>query len=345
MRLSQDTARLSDAVERLTAQLSDLVSDTSLPNDQNQQTTSHALNTTTTTIQHYQQLAAQLSNIQNQLMKQRRVLMPLPVLSGEADKENWKAMLELALARDELYRYVEDVVPQPEDEAERQRWKTDCQDIVELMIASIQDRGLLERIRCLGWSPTHSGPKATYRTILDSLGNQYDGEMELVWSFKELQTDENQPIDKHPEDFFYTLERLYRKAKRRHRHIHFHPVSLSYFLEGIRGHFPRVYDRHAAKVDDGSFTWNSFFRDITQDAMLHRFDRYPAYFQELEIEGVCDADHEKHKVTLGDLNVPLFAMRLSPKAGRAFLGGLGFFEFWQLVILQAAHGVELQMHE
>ncbi|KAG7293384.1 hypothetical protein NEMBOFW57_003434 [Staphylotrichum longicolle] len=282
-------------------------------------------------MQHDQQLATQWANIQNHLKQQLRVLMPLPILSGEHDKENWKAMLELSLARDGLYRYVEDVVPQPEDEAGRQMWKTDRQDIVELMMASVQDHRLLERIRCLGWSPAHSGPKATYRTILDALGNRYDREIELVQLLNGLQADEDQPIDKHPEDYFYALDRLYKKARARHRHIHYHPISLSYFLEGIRGQFPRVYDRHAAKVDDGSFTWNALFRDITQDAMLHRFGHYPAYFQKLEMDGLCNEDHDEHKITLGDLNVPLFAMRLNPKAGRDFLGGLDFFEFWQLL--------------
>ena len=275
-----------------------------------------------TTMKHSEKFASQLSNL-DQPLPQRRFLMALPIWKGESGEENWKAMLKLLLRRDDLYRYVEVDIPQPEDEAERQNWRADRQDIVELLMASIRGAGSLERIRCLGWSPENDGPRETYHIILDAMGSRYDDEIRLVQAFNKLAVGDgfgqDCPEDMHPDDYFSELDKLYDYAIEEHRHIHFHPESLSYFLGGIRACYPEVYDRQAPKINDRSFTWNALFRDIVYDAMRYRFGLYPGSFRELE----------------------------APEDGPGFLGGMGILEFWQSVIVDVARYDELQwqLHE
>jgi hypothetical protein len=88
-------------------------------------------------VEQNQELTAQLSGLTNSFMRLRRGLLGLPVLRYQEDEEdavhdaeNWKLALQLSLARDNLYRHLEEDIPQPENSAEREKWKLDRQDVV-----------------------------------------------------------------------------------------------------------------------------------------------------------------------------------------------------------------------
>ncbi len=171
-------------------------------------------------------------------------------------------------------------------------------------MTSVGTPKLLERIRCLGWSPDNNDPRATYRRILDAVGSEYDGEIQLVQEFNQLQVDPDRPDTIDPDHYFEMLDWLYDIATTRHRHIHFHLQALSYFLEGIREKYPLVYHRHKDQIVDQSFTWNSLFRQVVLDAMSCRFGDYPARLAESYVRVL---------------------------SGGQFLGGMRISQFWEFV--------------
>ncbi len=102
MQLSQDAAQLSALAEQnqqSAAHLSNVAAKAFLAADQNQQSATQVSGILKATTALNRRLITEVFNIRRQLWQHRRVLMALPSLETESDKENWKAMLRLSLAR------------------------------------------------------------------------------------------------------------------------------------------------------------------------------------------------------------------------------------------------------
>ncbi len=121
--------------------------------------------------------------------------------------------------------------------------------------------------------------------------------------------------DWNPDEYFEELDDLHNYAMDELPHIHMQPVALSYLLGGgIRRCYPEIHDRHALKINDRSFTWNSLFRDIVHDDLRYRFGFYSRSFPELE---ACEN-------------------------GPGFLGEMGIYEYWESVVEDAAENGEMK---
>jgi hypothetical protein len=241
-------------------------------------------------------------------------------------------MVQLSLARDNMYRHIQEDIPEPKTEAEREKWTTDRQDIVELMVASIRNTNMLERIRCLGWSPKHTGPKSTYQLILDALSRRYQQEMYLVQGFRTLETSEDASW---AEACFENLDTLYGNVIRNCEFRDSYTTRLSYFLQGIRGYYPELYDCHASKIANKSFSWRSFFRDIAYDAMLGRFRDYPAEIRRME-QAYGRLYHRKHREWKSLMLEGRLHTMLCAEVGKAFLDRMGIAEVWESLMKDAA---------
>ncbi|KAK4129354.1 hypothetical protein N657DRAFT_70609 [Parathielavia appendiculata] len=146
----------------------------------------------------------------------------------------------------------------------------DRRDIVELMVASIRGTHVLERIRCLGWSPKHIGPRLTYQVILDTLGNEFRARsIQLVWEFHSLETNKDA---RYAKAYLQKFDSIYKHSP---RFGSSYDARMSYFSRGIRTYYPRWYDRHVRKVADQPFRWALFFRDVAWEAIMGRFRYYP----------------------------------------------------------------------
>lgn len=204
--------------------------------------------------QQTEMLLSCMKTLQNQ---HRRTFMPLPPLKDWEGLEMWKVMLQVSLARYGLNRYVEEDVSQPENEAERQMWENDRQDVLELMVASLQDRNLIGRINNKGWDPKDDSPRNLYVNIHAALRPESD-----VWlEYKKLHIGNFRNLS----EFVSRLKYLRQQLKLWEFEVA-NDAGIRHILAAIGEAYPSLYDRSVYKWNEGALTSDSLVQDILDEA-------------------------------------------------------------------------------
>ncbi|KAK4222421.1 hypothetical protein QBC38DRAFT_448280 [Podospora fimiseda] len=112
----------------------------------------------------------------------KRFYVPLPQLAVEyadlkdaikptANLRRWNMILKASLARHQLYRYLLEDVPAPNQDrtsVEYLNWRNDRFDIIELILASVQ--GIVLNMSDKGWYPSSDDPRHIYFKVFESFG-------------------------------------------------------------------------------------------------------------------------------------------------------------------------------
>ncbi|KAK4159577.1 hypothetical protein QBC43DRAFT_361286, partial [Cladorrhinum sp. PSN259] len=112
----------------------------------------------------------------------KRFYVPLPHLTIDfadikdavkptAHLRRWNMILKSSLARHQLYRYLLEDVPPPNQDRTSVgylNWRNDRFDIIELILASVQ--GIVLNMSDKGWYPSSDDPRHIYFKVFEAYG-------------------------------------------------------------------------------------------------------------------------------------------------------------------------------
>jgi hypothetical protein len=192
--------------------------------------------------------------------KKRRILKRLPLLNDHTQYSTWDSTLRASLNEHGLCEYIDENVPEPKDETERQRWLDDRYDISRLMMASIRGQtDLIERMKKHGWVPENEDPKALFCIISLSL---FHIDLPSGGEFFKLRQD------------WTTLDEYYRRVRSfgewlAASSVIINPEAKFYWVLiplKEKEKYLSLYERLDAEIKAKTLTWDSLVQDLAEEA-------------------------------------------------------------------------------
>lgn len=196
------------------------------------------------------------------LHHEKRTFVTLPLLTSEAELENWDSQLRAALAPYELYKYLDDDVPEP-DEADKDAlntWKADRADIYKLITASLKKSTIWSRMTRIGWKPEIVDPRAAYRKVFEALQHGTANTTRMViQELMELKPAKFDTMDNYINRLCVLRNRLRNTGIINPLEMDVYPV-----LTAIKDNYTELFERNIRKMEKKTLTWEDLIKDMTE---------------------------------------------------------------------------------
>lgn len=193
---------------------------------------------------------------------EKRTLVAVPALNGEGDLEVWESQIRASLAPDNLFRYLEKDIPEPEDQdsTEWKRWKTDRQDIFKLLTASLKKASVMSRMTRIGWKPDDVDPRRLYLKAFEALQHGTEETLRmLTYEFFTMTPKKFDSMDAY-------ISRVCVLRQRQRTAGLEHPLKTDLFtvLTAIKPSHSEIYERCMAKIEENDLKWDDFIKELTE---------------------------------------------------------------------------------
>ncbi|KAK4154824.1 hypothetical protein C8A00DRAFT_42498 [Chaetomidium leptoderma] len=193
---------------------------------------------------------------------EKRTFVTLPVLTSEAELENWDSQLRAALAPYELYKYLDTDIPEPDeaDKAAHGTWKADRADIYKLITASLKKSTIWSRMTRIGWKPEIVDPRAAYRKVFEALQHGTANTTRMViQELMELKPTKFDTMDNYINRLCVLRNRLRNTGIMNPLEMDVYPV-----LTAIKDNYTELFDRNIRKMEKKTLTWEDLIKDMTE---------------------------------------------------------------------------------
>jgi hypothetical protein len=193
---------------------------------------------------------------------EKRTLSSIPQLTDEKDLEVWDTQVRASLAPDDLFRYLEKDVPEPEDKTtdEWRQWKMDRQDIYKLLTASIRKATIISRMTRIGWKPDDVDPRKMYMKAFEALQHgTEETARRLTNQFFTMTPKQFDSMDAYVTRVCTIRQRLRTAGLK-------HPLKTDIYtvLTAIKDAYPEVFERGMRKLEKDDLEWDDFIKELTE---------------------------------------------------------------------------------